>query len=133
MPFCIHSIRNGQEDHYIPPAKSFDDLTNFLNFPFGEIRTGKLIKTAYKEMDISMTYKLESFIEKIVSPVICVFDGKEVEYADGKDLARHVFDRYWLAESINATDGKLILRMKENKNTNSVDWIGEEGIDRSFF
>lgn len=81
----------------------------------------------------SMTYKLEAFIEKIESPVICVFDGKEVEYADGKELAGHVFDRYWLVDGINVNDGKVLLKMKENKNTNSVDWIGEEGVVRSFF
>ena len=84
-------------------------------------------------MGNSMTYKLESYIEKIESPVVCDFDGTVVEYADGRDLANHVFDRYWLVDSINVIDGKVLLRMKENKNTNSVDWIGEEGVVRSFF
>ena len=108
-------------------ADIFDDFTNFLNLWFGEMRTGN------NEGVINMTYRLENFIEKITTPIICVFDGKEVEYADGKDLTSRSFERYWLVDSINVTDGKLVLKMKENKNTNTIDWIGEEGVVRSFF
>ncbi len=82
---------------------------------------------------VKMTYRLESFIEKIKSPVVCVFDDKEIEYADGKALMNETFDKYWLVDSINVIDGKLLLSMKENKNTNTIDWIGEEGVVRSFF
>jgi hypothetical protein len=91
------------------------------------------MRTGNNEGVIKMTYRLENFIEKITTPVICVFDGKEVEYADGKDLTSHAFDKYWLVDSINVIDGKLFLSMKENKNTNTIDWIGEEGVVRSFF
>lgn len=80
-----------------------------------------------------MTYRLEQFIEKIKSPVVCVFDDKEIEYANGKELENQQFDKYWLVDSISVRDDKILLKMIENHNTNYADWIGEEGIDKSFF
>lgn len=73
-----------------------------------------------------MTYKLESFIEKIASPVVCIFGDTEAEYADGRMLSAQVFDRYWLVHEISVKDGKIVLRMKENRQTNTTNWIGEE-------
>jgi len=35
-----------------------------------------------------MTYALESFLEKIESPIICVMDGKETRYENGKELRK---------------------------------------------
>ena len=80
-----------------------------------------------------MTYILEGFIEKIKAPVVSAFDKKEVEYEDGMTVCKEKFERYWLVDTIIVRDGKIILSMKENTRTNSVEWIGEEGIDRSFF
>lgn len=84
-------------------------------------------------MGDSMTYKLESFVAKIESKVVCVFDDKEVEYANGRTLSEQSFDKYWLVDSISVRDGKIVLMMKENKNINKVEWIGEEAVDKSFF
>lgn len=67
-----------------------------------------------------MTYKLEAFIEKIKSPIVCIFGDKEVEYADGRELSKDIFDRYWLVESISAHCGKIVLELKENDKINAV-------------
>ena len=80
-----------------------------------------------------MTYRLESFIEKITAPVICVFGDKEAEYVDGKELSEQAFDKYWLVESISVRDDKVVLVMKENIARNNIEWIGEEAVDKSFF
>lgn len=80
-----------------------------------------------------MTYKLEAFIEKIKSPIVCIFGDKEVEYADGRELSKEYFDKYWLVESIIAKGDKIILAMRVNEQVNSIDWIGEEAVDKSFF
>lgn len=80
-----------------------------------------------------MTYKLEAFIEKIKSPIVCVFGDKEVEYTDGMTLSKQIFDKYWLVDSISVRDEKIALVMKENKNINNVEWIGEDAVDKSFF
>lgn len=80
-----------------------------------------------------MTYKLEGFIKKIESPIICVFDNREVEFADGVALSEQSFDKYWLVDSISVKDRNIVLIMKENQNINDVEWIGEEAVDKSFF
>ncbi len=80
-----------------------------------------------------MSYRLESFIEKIKSPVVCVFGDKETEYANGTVLAEQSFEKYWLVESITVRDNKVVLTMKENSRVNSIEWIGEDGVDKSFF
>lgn len=80
-----------------------------------------------------MTYRLELFIEKIASPVICVFDDKEVEYIDGAALARETFDKYWLVDSISVRGDKIVLVMRENTKINNIEWIGEETVDKGFF
>lgn len=84
-------------------------------------------------MGDNMTYKLESFVEKIESKVVCVFGDEEVEYSDGRTLSEQNFDKYWLVDSISVRNDKIVLVMKENKNINNAEWIGEEVVDNSFF
>ena len=59
-----------------------------------------------------MTYRLEQFIEKIKSPVVCVFDNKEIEYADGLSLSNEIFEKHWLVDYIEVRNNKLFLVMK---------------------
>lgn len=66
-----------------------------------------------------MTYKLESFIEKIESPIVCVFGNNEVEYDDGSVLSAQTFDRFYLVDSIFFRDDKIVLVMKENDKINT--------------
>lgn len=80
-----------------------------------------------------MTYRLESFIEKITAPVICVLGDTKMEYANGRELSGQAFDKYWLVDSISVRDKKIVLVMKENTATNNIEWIGEEAVDKSFF
>lgn len=74
-----------------------------------------------------MTYKLETFIEKNKSPVVCIFGDKKVEYADGITLSEQSFDKYWLVESISVRSGKIVLELKEN------DKMNEAVCNKSFF
>lgn len=61
-----------------------------------------------------MTYKLENFIEKIKTPVICVFGGTEREYPDGSSLVSESFDTFWLVDEIITKDDKVVLVMKQH-------------------
>jgi hypothetical protein len=82
-------------------------------------------------MGSQLTYSLESFIGKIKSPIICVVDGKEIEYSDGQALLSQKFDRYYLVSAIRHTERAIIVELEENKRINDISWIGEEAI--SFF
>ena len=64
-----------------------------------------------------MTYKLESFIAKIKSPVVCVFGDKETEYVNGLSLVNESFDEPWLVESITVSDNRLVLNFKRKPDT----------------
>lgn len=68
-----------------------------------------------------MTYKLESFIEKISSPVVCVFGSHTVEYVNGKFLSSQIFDRFWLVEEIMSQNGRIVLKMKENDKIKNLE------------
>ena len=69
----------------------------------------------------NMTYRLESFIKRITSPVICIFGEQEVSYADGKALYEQPFDKFWTVDTISVRDGKVILQMTENDQINTSD------------
>lgn len=74
-----------------------------------------------------MIYRLEPFIEKIASPLICVFGDHEVEYTDGVALAQETFDKYWLVDSISVRGDKIVLVIREN------DFVNSECGEESFF
>ncbi len=80
-----------------------------------------------------MTYKLEPFIEKIKSPVVCVIDNQEIEFANGIELNNNSFDRHYLIESITSKNSKIFLFLKENNNINVSDWMGDMDDELSFF
>ena len=80
-----------------------------------------------------MTYRLESIVKKIKSPVIAIFGETEKEYPDGAALSEESFDRYWLVESISVLNEKIVLKFRENDRVNTVEWIGEEAVESSFF
>lgn len=61
---------------------------------------------------MTYSYRLEPFIEKVASPVICVFGDEEVEHADGAALAQETFDKYWLVDSISVMGDKIVLVMR---------------------
>lgn len=78
----------------------------------------------------SMNYKLDSIIEKIKAPVICVIDGQESEYADGAALYGQEFSKYYLIESLSVREEKIVVTFKENKREQGgpINWVGEEAI-----
>ena len=77
-----------------------------------------------------MTYKLNSIIEKIVSPVRIVLPDKSVrEYNSGADAVSDTFDKYLIISSISAENAFVVIEMIENNNP-ATTWLGEE---QSFF
>jgi len=81
-----------------------------------------------------MTYKLNSVVEKIVSPILLHFgDGSKPDrlFESGAQLAEEVFDKNYLVESVSAQNDQIILTVMENKSINITNWVGEETV--SFF
>ncbi len=53
-----------------------------------------------------MKYAIEQFVKKINAPLVCRFDDQELSFDDGKDLAKHWFDKKYEVDSIDK-DSKL--------------------------
>ena len=77
-----------------------------------------------------MRYLLESYTEKIESPVLCRFDGEEISFANGAELSQHYFEKNYMIRSLRAVAGTVILDLAENR-ANEVDFRSDEQI--SFF
>ena len=84
-----------------------------------------------------MTYKLNSEVSKIKSPVILRIKGGESPtdkiYADGTELANAVFERNYVVSSLVARENVIVLTVKKNLCVNNTNWIGEEMTDWGFF
>jgi hypothetical protein len=75
-----------------------------------------------------MEYKIEAFVQKITSPVLCTIDGQTTEYASGQALYDTSFDKYYLVDSISVKGEKILLSLKEHKQTAPMNWVGEEAV-----
>ena len=73
-----------------------------------------------------MTYKLEPWITRIVSPVeVVILDGTRKKYINGNVAAADIFDRHYVVEKIEALGGVIVLTLKEVEVAEST-WVGEE-------
>ena len=78
-----------------------------------------------------MTYKLEPWIIRIVSPVeVVIPDGTRKKYINGSVAAADIFDRHYVVEKIEALGGVIVLKLKEVEVAGS-NWVGEE--EQGFF
>ena len=78
-----------------------------------------------------MTYKINQFVEHIVSPVCVVIGNQKIRCENGKQLAETSFDEFFLIDKVYLADGEICVSLKENDMIHTMNWIGEESI--SFF
>lgn len=73
-----------------------------------------------------MTYKLESSLSRIVSPVVLSFpDGSQEEYRDGSAVTEAVFDKRYMVDEMKAVGSRVEITLKEI-TAPITSWIGEE-------
>lgn len=77
---------------------------------------------------MDLTYKLESFIEKISSPVLLEYNGETLKFPNGAAAREHFFDKYLLVSDIQAHGNKIHMILKENDRWNDTNWCGEEQV-----
>ena len=82
------------------------------------------------DYNMAMKYKLESFVQKITSPVVVEYDGDVQEFTDGKSAYEQDYFKCIIIDEIAAINGKIRLVLKTNDNTNDVSWTDS---DVSFF
>ena len=67
-----------------------------------------------------MTYHLEPWIEKIVSPVVLTFpDGKKQEYLNGKTIANTSFCQKYNLRLVRAVDNKMEIELLPHEQSDS--------------
>lgn len=61
-----------------------------------------------------MTYKINPEVEKILSPIVLVFEDRpSMKFTDGKELAAAVFDKHYNIVSYEVVDGWLEIAVQE--------------------
>ena len=75
---------------------------------------------------MDLTYKLDSFIKKISSPVVIDYNGELLEFPNGAAAYAHDFTKYMMVDEVRVADDKICLVLKENERANDVTWCGEE-------
>ena len=79
-----------------------------------------------------MTYKLNPEVGKIRNPVRLIFlDGTEKNFESGSEVANAAFDKRYIITEITAEDSKIKLKLMEQQEKPTINWIGEEAV--SFF
>ena len=78
------------------------------------------------ESIMALTYKLESFIKKIISPVVIEYNGEMQEFSNGSAAYEQDNPKYLLVDEVKNVDSKIRLVLKENEKRNDVTWCKEE-------
>ena len=80
---------------------------------------------------VDMTYKLNSEIRKINSPIVLIFpDGTKQQYESGKDAVNAVFDHNYTISALCAVNDIIELKLVEQEAP-IMNWSGESAT--SFF
>ena len=66
-------------------------------------------KKTYVErvIEIMLKYKTEQFVAKINAPITCKFNGEEILFENGKELADYQFDKRYVIDVITVENGSL--------------------------
>lgn len=72
-----------------------------------------------------MKYVTEQFVTKIKTPIVCKFDGQELNFNTGELLATHQFDKKYKVDSVSIEDGKAVITLTELP-VPMINFVGDE-------
>ena len=75
-----------------------------------------------------MTYKIDTFIEKINCPVVCVTEKERIEFENGKEATAYSFDENYVVESVDVQGNKIIVNLVINKDLGDVSWVDDKPV-----
>lgn len=78
-----------------------------------------------------MTYKLNPWVNLIVSPVVVRIGTQMQELPNGTAAAEMVFEKSVVITAVEACDGKVVLRVEKNRKVNDSEW--SDGDEVSYF
>ncbi len=78
-----------------------------------------------------MTYKLNSELKKIKSPIVLLLCDQELRFNNGTELAEKEFNKPYIIDTITAKDNVVFITVLEKDNMPTTDGIDEKEV--SFF
>ena len=75
---------------------------------------------------MALTYKLDSVLKKITSPVLLLIGDVTMEYPNGNAAYEQSFDKCYTISEICTKDNKLYVILTERDRVNDITWCGEE-------
>ncbi|MBR1765166.1 MAG: hypothetical protein IJ746_07200 [Ruminococcus sp.] len=75
---------------------------------------------------MALKYKLETFINKITSPVVLEYNGEVQKFPNGAAAYEQDFAKYMIVDEVKIVGDKICIVLKENDRINDVTWFGEE-------
>lgn len=78
-----------------------------------------------------MTYKLNSELKKIKSPIVLLLCDQELRFNNGTELAEKEFNKPYIIDTITAKDSVVFITVLEKDNMPTTDWSDEKEV--SFF
>lgn len=78
-----------------------------------------------------MTYKLNSELKKIKSPIVLLLCDQELRFNNGAELAEKEFNKPYIIDTITAKDSVVFITVLEKDNMPTTDGIDEKEV--SFF
>lgn len=75
---------------------------------------------------MALTYKLESFIKKITSPVVVEYDGKVQEFPNGAAVYEQDYTECLIVDEIKAVEKSVCIVLKKNDLINDDTWCDKE-------
>lgn len=74
-----------------------------------------------------LKYNTEQFVAQINAPIVCKFNGEELPFENGKELADYQFDKRYIIDGITVEDGKVVYALVELPVSN-INSIGDEQV-----
>lgn len=78
-----------------------------------------------------MTYKLNSEVKKIKSPIVLLLCDQELRFNNGTELAEKEFNKPYIIDAITAKGSVVFITVLEKDNMPMTDGIDEKEV--SFF
>ncbi len=69
-----------------------------------------------------MSYRIDYFVEKIISPVVLQTENDRKEYENGEMLYKESFSEPYLVERISVENGSIVLYAVKNVEYNETNW-----------
>ena len=76
-------------------------------------------------MITTMKYVTEQFVAKIKAPIVCKFDGQELNFDTGESLATYQFDKKYKVDSVSIENGRAVITLTELP-VPMINYVGDE-------